>query len=149
MSPAMTNATVTLTTEAEGLMSTLCDLLDRESSAVQASDFKVFRAIQSDKFAMLTRYRALMDTLHHQSETMAGANAIITDRLKDSAVKFKASLSRNAQTLEAGKQSTQRILDRIVRSAREQVHGTRQTYTKKGHTNEVQSPLSIQINEVL
>ena len=80
MSPAMANATTTLTSEAESLMSTLCDLLDRESNAVQESDFKLFRSIQDDKFAMLTRYRALMDTLHHQSKTITGANAIITDR---------------------------------------------------------------------
>lgn len=150
MSPAMNNATRTLTSEVESVMETLCGLLDRESDAVQASDFNTFRSIQNDKHALLTRYRALMDTLQRQSGALKTADKAILDRLKLAAKKFKVSTDRNASALEAGRNSMQRIVDRIVKCARDTVHANRQSYTKQGHAHLGSAgPLSIQVNEVL
>jgi hypothetical protein len=54
------------------------------------------------------------------------------------------------QTLESGKQSMQRLVDRIVRGARETVHANRQSYTKDGHGKiGTKAPLSIQVDQVL
>ncbi len=150
MSPAAINATITLTSEVESIMATLTDILDRESQAVQASDFKAFRGIQNDKFAMLTRYRSMMDTLARQTLNLSQADPKILDRLRASNEKFKTSAKRNTQALEAGKNSMQRIVDRIVRCARDHVQGSRQTYNKKGQAGtKTQLPLSLQVNEVL
>ena len=148
MSPAMTNATITLTAEVESLMGTLCALLDRESEAVQTSDFDAFRAIQNDKFAMLTRYRALMETLQRQSSLFSKTDTVVLDRLKTISAKLKDSTARNGQALEAGRNSMQRIVDRIVRCARETVHANRQSYTSAGRAG-AQSPFSLQVDEVL
>lgn len=150
MSPAATNATITLTSEVENLMGTLCDLLNRESDAVQQSNFPAFREIQDDKFALLTRYHCLMETLQRQSGVLSKADPKVLDRLRASSEKFKAATQRNSKTLESGKNSMQRIVDRIVRCARDAVHGDRQTYNKRGISGaKTQSPLSIQINQVL
>jgi hypothetical protein len=150
MSPAITNATITLTSEVENIMSTLTDILDRESQAVHASDFKSFRDIQNDKFAMLTRYRSMMDTLQRQTPNLNKADPKIIERLKASNDKFRESAARNSLALEAGRNSMQRIVDRIVRCARDTVHGNRHTYNKKGESgNKSQAPLSLQVNEVL
>jgi hypothetical protein len=149
MSPAMTNAAITLTAEVESIMSTLCDLLDRESEAVRTSDFDAFRDMQSDKLAMLTRYKSIVETLQRQSATLSSADAALLERLKKSSKKFLESSDRNTRTLEAGRQSMQRIIDRIVRGARETVHANRQSYNKQGHANGMQSPLCIQMDEVL
>jgi hypothetical protein len=150
MSPAVTNATITLTTEVENVMLTLTDILDRESDAVQASDFRAFRDIQSDKFAMLSRYRSLMDTLQRQSASLSLVDSRVIDRLRASSEKFRLSTDRNAKALDSGRASIQRIVDRIVRTARDTIHANRQTYNRKGYADaKTQIPVSIQVNEVL
>lgn len=149
MSPAMTNATLTLTNEVESLIDTLCDLLDRESDAVRASDYETFKSMQGDKVSLLTRYRAVMETLQRQKSQWQGVDSVITERLKATADKFGASAARNAATLEAGRASMQRIVDRIVRAARETVHGNSHVYKRNGTSNTPRSPLSIQVDEVL
>lgn len=148
MSPAMANATMTLTSEVESLIDTLCDLLDRESAAVQQADYATFKGMQSDKVSLLTRYRAIMDTLTRQKAQLESADAAITDRLKAVARKFAISADRNTRALDAGRASMQRIVDRIVRAARETVHGNSQVYKRNGTTSARMS-LSIQVDEVL
>ena len=150
MSPAITNATITLTSEVENIMATLTDILERETTAVHASDFKSFRDIQNDKFAMLTRYRSLMDTLQRQTPNLSQADPKVIERLQVSRDKFRDAAVRNGSALEAGRNSMQRIVDRIVRCARDTVHGSRHTYNKKGESGtKTQIPLSLQVNEVL
>ena len=150
MSPAITNATSTLTSEVETILNTLTDVLERESEAVQTSNFKSFREIQNDKFAMLTRYRSLMDTLTRQTSMLSKSDPRVLDRLRASNEKFRAAAGRNSQALEAGRNSMQRIVDRIVRCARETIHGNRQTYDKKGYSNaKTALPLSLQVDQVL
>lgn len=148
MSPAMVNATLTMTSEIESLIDTLCDLLDRETDAVAKADYETFKSMQNDKVSLLTRYRAIMDTLLRQKSQLAGADDIVTKRLKAVSAKFSASAERNTRMLDAGRASMQRIVDRIVRAARETVHGNSQTYRKNGTTSARQS-LSIQVDEVL
>jgi len=149
MSPAMTNATLTLTSEVESLIDTLCDLLDRETDAVKNSDFETFKSMQKDKVSLLSRYRAIMETLQRQKAQFAGADAVITERLKATAEKFTASAARNTQMLESGRASMQRIVDRIVRAARETVHGQSHVYRKNGTSAGPRGALSIQVDEVL
>ncbi len=148
MSPAAANAALTLTVEVETIMGTLCDLLDRETDAVKVADFNAFKTMQDDKFALLTRYRSLMDTLQRQAPMLKGVDNAATERLRNATRRFKTSTARNAQALEAGRASMQRIVDRIVRTARDTVHGNRQAYTKKGMTSSPKSPLSLQMDEV-
>lgn len=150
MSPAMTNAAITLANEAEIVMGSLCDLLDRETEAVRASDFDAFRNLQNDKFTMLTRYKSLVETLDRQRDTVKNSGEAVAKRLKVTLDRFRASSQRNAVALEAGSNSMRRITDRIVRSARETVHANRQVYNSKGVSGPgKQVPLSIKIDEVL
>jgi PP-loop superfamily ATP-utilizing enzyme len=150
MSPAVTNATITLTSEVENVMSTLVDILDRESEAVRVSNFASFREIQNDKFSMLSRYRSLMETLQRQTDSLSKVDPKVIERLRASSEKFKVSAKRNTLALESGRNSMQRIVDRIVRCARDTIHGDRQSYNKKGQARtNTQLPLSVQVNEVL
>lgn len=150
MSPAMTNAVITLTSEVENLMGMLSDLLDRESEAVQSSDFETFRGMQNDKMALFSRYKSLMDTVQRQGSTLKSAGDPVTERLKKSIARFQSSAEKNAQTLEGGTKSMKRILERIVRATRETVHGSRQTYNKSGSVDSKSNgPLCIKVDEVL
>jgi len=150
MSPAMTNAAITLTSEVESVLATLSDLLDRESDAVQDCDFGSFRDMQNDKFAMLTRYQALMETLKYQAPHLKDAGETVTSRLTSVTSRLQNSLKRNAETLERGSASMQRITDRIIRAARETVYADRQSYKNDGRSNLTPgAPLSIRVDEVL
>ncbi|MCB1538895.1 MAG: hypothetical protein H6865_05765 [Rhodospirillales bacterium] len=140
---------MTLTSEVEAIMDTLCGLLDRESNAVKGADFVTFKSVQEDKFAMLTRYKSLMETLQRQAPALKGGDQALRERLRLAGERFSAAAERNARVLEAGRNSMQRIVDRIVRSARETVHADRQTYTRKGRAGTTQAPLSIQVDTVL
>lgn len=149
MSPAMNNATMTLTSEVENILETLCGLMDRETAAVQNADFEIFKSLQSDKISLLGRYRSLMDTLQRQVPNLKQAGDGVTSRLKTAATRFQDSADKNAKALERGRQSMQRILDRIVRATRDTVHSNRQTYTKNGASHNGNSgPLSIRIDEI-
>jgi len=149
MSPAMTNAAITLTSEVESVLGSLSDLLDIESDAVQASDFDAFRNLQNDKFALMTRYRALMETLTHQAPFLKQAGDTVVGRITTATERLQASTKRNALMLESGRNSMQRIVDRIVRAARETVHADRQSYNRNGRSHNGGGTLSIRVDEVL
>lgn len=150
MSPAMTNAAITLTSEVEAVLGTFSDLLDRESDAVQQSDFLTFKNMQNDKFAMLSRYRALMETLKYQAPTLKEAGDGITGRLSSATERLQSSLQRNSAALQRGSQSMQRIADRIVRATRETIYADRQAYKNDGRSAvNPATPLSIRVDEVL
>ncbi|HEY8964150.1 MAG TPA: hypothetical protein VIN59_06795 [Alphaproteobacteria bacterium] len=150
MSPAMTNAAITLTSEVENVLGTFADLLDRESDVVQVCDFEGFKSLQNDKFALLSRYRALMETLKYQGPQLKGAGEAITNRLNAATIRLQESAKRNTTTLERASGSMQRITDRIVRAARETIYADRQTYNGNGRSAlNPAIPVSMQINEVL
>ncbi len=150
MSPAMNNAATTLASETESVIGMLCDLLDRETGAVTQADFKAFAAMQNDKIMMFGRYKSLMETLTRQNAMLKEADAAITTRIKILINRFQETVSTNSKALETGRQSMQRITDRIVRTARETVYADRQTYNSKGASGyNTKTPLNLKVNEVL
>jgi acetylglutamate kinase len=147
---AITNAANTMAAEAENLLSALCDLLDRETTAVRASDFEGFKNLQADKFAMLTRYKSLMDTIKTQSHVFKNVSDTLKKQLQDAAARFEKSTTHNIKALDAGSKSMQRITDRIIRCARDTVHATRQTYNNHGNSSiNSKTPVSLKLDEVL
>ena len=128
MSQASLNAQKTLAAEAEAVLSSLCELLDRETDAVRSADFTTFRSIQADKHAMLARYRSLMETINKQNLTAATASEEVAARLKAIVTRFHDTAERNTKALEAGRNSIQRITDRIIKGARESVTANRTAY---------------------
>lgn len=150
MSQASLNAQKTLAAEAEAVLSSLCELLDRETDAVRSADFTTFRSIQADKHAMLARYRSLMETINKQNLTAATASEEVAARLKAIVTRFHDTAERNTKALEAGRNSIQRITDRIIKGARESVTANRTAYNYQGHASlNTKSPLSIKVDEVL
>jgi hypothetical protein len=150
MSQAQTNAANTLASEAETVLSALCELLDYETNAVRNADFNTFRSIQSDKHAMLARYKSLMDTVTKQSAASPPVNEVLAQRLKVIINRFHESADRNAKTLEAGRNSVQRITDRIIKGARETINANRQTYNYAGHSSaNNKGPISVRVDEIL
>jgi ElaB/YqjD/DUF883 family membrane-anchored ribosome-binding protein len=147
---AINNAANTMATEIELILNTLCDLLDRETMAVRTSDFEDFKNLQADKFAMLTRYKSLMETVSTQNHILKNTSDALKKQLNDMAARFQQSTERNIKALEAGRKSMQRISDRIVRCARDTVHATRQTYNNNGNSSiNSKTPVSLKIDEVL
>lgn len=150
MSAAMTNAALSLTQEAENLIDTLTDFLDRETQAVQAADYQVFRSMQNDKFVLLSRYQSLIETLRHQKQTFSAADNTVIERLQEKCASFATSAQRNQRALESGQKSMARILTRIVNTTRETVKADRVVYGRTGKTQYGdKSPLSIKLNETL
>lgn len=148
MTPAMANATLTLTGEIETIIDSLINLLDLEVDAIKSADFKSFTALQNDKVALLTRYKALIETTQKQSSNLQTAPDTIKERLREAAQKLDASLQVNKAALEGGLSSMQRIMDRVVNAARETLNQSRTTYTKAGRTSGG-TTLSITMDEVL
>lgn len=150
MSPAMTNAAITLTSEVESVLGAFADLLDLESDAVQSSDFDTFKGLQNDKFAMLSRYRALMETLKYQAPHLKSADQSITARLNSATTRLQTSVTRSADTLDRASRSMQRLTERIVTAARETLYADRQSYKQDGRSGiNSTTPVSMRIDEIL
>lgn len=148
MSPAAINATITLTNEIESVIDALAELLDRETEAVTSADFATFKVLQNDKMALMTRYRALIETTQKQTENFTTANDTIKERLQSAATRLDKSVGYNKSALEGGTRSMQRIMERVITAAKETLNEGRTTYTKGGRTSGG-GTLSISLNEIL
>lgn len=148
MSPAQTNAAITLTSEVEIVVGALSELLDRETDTIREADFQGFSDLQTDKIALLSRYRNLIETLQKQTGDFAHASDAIKQRLKICETRLRQSTSTNKVALEGGISSMTRIMNRVVNAARETINKNRTTYTKSGKTSGG-GTLSISVNEVL
>ncbi|MBU6234479.1 MAG: hypothetical protein KGQ41_01425 [Alphaproteobacteria bacterium] len=149
MSPASNNALNTLALEAESILGTLGDLLDRETDAVRTADYTTFRDLQNDKNALYNRYRTLLEAIKLRAPQIKEAPDATAERLRKVAARFHSSVEKNMYALDAGSKSVQRVTDRIVRAARESVQ-SRQSYSPKGHAGQVAGqPISVKVDEVL
>lgn len=134
-----------------GLIAKFSDLLLRETSALRRSDFKEVDSLQADKRIFAHEYHAAVTVLCARKEEIAALDLPLREKLVRARTEFTIILNDNLKTLDMTRDSTKRLVNRILDLARQSVTADKQThYSAKGKTQAYKSSmLSLSVDQKL
>lgn len=126
-------------------------LLRRETEALKKADFAAVDTLQAPKRAMATQYQSLIVGLSSRKEEMRGLDMAAREKLVRARTQFTLILNDNLRALEAAKESTRRLVTRILDTARKAVVDEQQTnYSSRGQAQAYKtSTLSLTVDQKL
>jgi hypothetical protein len=126
-------------------------LLKRETEALKKADFAAVDTLQAPKRAMAMQYQTLVVSLSSRREEMRGLDVAARERLVRARTQFTLILNDNLRALETAKDSTRRLVTRILDTARKAVVDERQTnYSARGQAQAYKtSTLSLTVDQKL
>jgi hypothetical protein len=126
-------------------------LLERETKALMAADFKIVDALQADKKVMARRYGDLAAAVAARKEEAHALDGKMRAALVVKRTAFTKTLGRNLRALDAAKSSAGRLIDRIRELAQKAVIDENKThYSSKGKTGSWKSAtLSLTVDQSL
>lgn len=108
-------------------------LLMRETAALKKSDFSVVDTLQPAKRKLALEYQNMVTALAARKAEMATLDVAARERLVKARTQFTLILNENLVALEAAKESTRRLVGKILDAARKTVVDEQQTnYSAKG-----------------
>ena len=117
------------------LLETFGALLVRETEAMEKADFKTVDTLQADKKDLAKLYHNSVTVLNGRKEEMSGIEISLREKLVNARTRFTQTLNENMRALDSTKNSAQRLINRILDTARQTVIDERQTnYSPKGRT---------------
>lgn len=136
MSNAMTAAKRPLSSDVREVMDLIEKfgaLLVRETSALKNADFDAVDVLQPSKRLMALQYQNLVTELAARKAEMASLDIQARERLVAARTQFTLILNDNLKALEYAKESTRRLVGRILDAARKTVVDEKQTnYSAQG-----------------
>jgi hypothetical protein len=126
-------------------------LLKEETAALKAVDFKTVDKLQDTKRDYARRYHMLVSSLYERSDEILNIDAVRRDGLLTARHGFSAILAENLRALEAAKDSSRRLVSKILDIARRSVVDDRQThYSNSGRTQSYKTAtLSLSVDQKL
>ncbi len=126
-------------------------LLLKETDALKKADFRLVELLQDDKRHFAKRYHAVVNLLSSRRDEVAKLDLGLQERLIKARTSFTIILNENLRALEAAKDSTRRLVDRILDTARKAVTDELQTnYSARGRTQAYKTAsLSLNIDRSL
>jgi hypothetical protein len=126
-------------------------LLLRETAALKKADFSVVDTLQPAKRTLALQYQNMVTSLAARKAEMATLDVAARERLVKARTQFTLILNDNLRALEAAKDSTRRLVSKILDAARKTVVDEKQTnYSAKGHTQAYKtSTLSLSVDQKL
>lgn len=126
-------------------------LLMRETAALKKSDFNVVDTLQPSKRKLALEYQNMVTALAARKAEMATLDVAARERLVKARTQFTLILNDNLVALEAAKESTRRLVGKILDAARRTVVDEKQTnYSAKGQTQAYKtSTLSLSVDQKL
>lgn len=110
-------------------------LLVKETEALKKADYLLVDMLQTDKKNFAKLYHAKVTELSTRKEEMPTLDMSMRERLVKARTSFTIILNENLRALEASRESTRRLVDRILDTARKAVADELQTnYSPKGKT---------------
>lgn len=149
-----TPTTSKINTMTRGLIAALHDfniLLTTETAFLKKADFKAVEALQDEKRVLARTYHDIVTSFSEVKSDMSSLDLKLREQLVTARAEFTVTLSENIRALEASKNSTKRLIDRIIETARDTVIDEKQThYSEKGKTGSYKSAtLSVSIDQSL
>lgn len=114
--------------ETLSLLESFNALLTEETTALKKQDFKKVDTLQVGKKALAQQYHAMVLNLASHKDEMAGLDIQLRERLVRTRTVFTETLNSNMRTLEAVKDSSQRLTEKILEAARRSVVDNNQTH---------------------
>ncbi len=134
------------------VMKELESLLEDESAALIAANFKQADSFQDKKKELSQDYNSCIRNLINRKEDVAALPASMKELIVKTRLHFSKVLSANMRAIDGVRKSSQRLVDKIIDSARETV-STDAGYNAAGRiyssSSVAGSPVSISINETL
>jgi hypothetical protein len=134
----MTNAATTtnIRTDALGILHLIGEfggLLLNETAALKKSDFTTVESLQMDKKRFAREYHMLVTGLAERRAETSSLDIETRERLIRARTEFTIILNDNMKALDAAKNSTKRLVNRILETARRATVNNRQTnYSSRG-----------------
>jgi hypothetical protein len=127
------------------------ELLCRETEALKKADFKAVDALQQPKRSMAEKYQSHVTALAARGEEMKALDLTARERFIQARTRFTLILNDNLKALELAKDSTRRLVGRILDTARKSVVDEKQTnYSARGQTQACKtSTLSLSLDQKL
>lgn len=152
--PAQAAAAASLKNELAATMELLTrfgKFLETETQALRKADFKTVDQLQDDKKNLAKSYHTQISTLSARKAELAALDLPTREKLVLARKKFTEILNDNLHALAAAKDSSKRLVDRILEAAREAaLEDKTSAYTARGRMNTpVKAPLSISLNRQL
>jgi len=126
-------------------------LLKEETAALKKNDFQTVDRLQASKRALARDYHGLIVGLSSSRENMVKLDMPTREKLVRSRTTFTEILQDNLRALEIAKNSTARLVNKILDAARRAVADDKQTnYSAKGRTQAYKtSTLSLTVDQKL
>ena len=126
-------------------------LLLRETAALKSADFNAVDLLQPSKRLMALQYQNLVAELAGRKAEMAALDIQARERLVSARTQFTLILNDNLKALEYAKESTRRLVGRILDAARKTVVDEKQTnYSAKGQAQAYKtSTMSLSVDRKL
>lgn len=149
---AMTTEETTIQEEVQmmlDLLDSFTVLLEAETDALRSTQFEVVERLQDDKKSLAGMYKKQVTTLHDRGDEVATVDPSMKEKLIRARTQFTAVLQENLQALDAVRNSCQRLVNGIVRAARDAVVD-QPNYSAAGRTGGAGAgPVSISVNTTL
>jgi hypothetical protein len=149
--PAAKRSLVSEVSDVMQLIEDFGSLLLRETAALKKSDFNVVDTLQPAKRKLALEYQNTVTALASRKAEMATLDFAARERLVKARTQFTLILNDNLVALEAAKESTRRLVSKILDAARRSVVDEKQTnYSAKGQTQAYKtSTLSLSVDQKL
>lgn len=137
--------------EVLGVIDDFSALLNAETTALRQNDFAAVDGLQAHKRALAKQYHDVIVKLSAKPEALSAVEMPLRERLIRSRTEFTRLLQENLTVLENMKKSTQRLVDRILDAARQNVTEDRHhAYARSGKAEAARSTsLSLSIDKSL
>lgn len=118
----------TLTSEISALVGVFSALLEEETAALKIADFKAVDALQTQKRDYAKRYHDAITELYARRDELAQMPPPVRGGLMDARARFATVLEDNLRALDAAKEGTRRLVNKILDTARRAVIDDRKTH---------------------
>lgn len=111
----------------------------KETEALNKADARIFLDLQDEKLTAAMKYKEKIESLLAQKESLKTASPALRQRLIEKEQEFSEISSRNMDSLSRMQRATERLGQRIIRTARDSAKKMRAvSYGESGalHTNE-------------
>ncbi len=149
--PSAKRSLVSEVTDVMQLIEDFSTLLIRETAALKKSDFNVVDTLQPSKRRLALEYQNMVTALSNRKAEMASLDVAAREKLVKARTQFTLILNDNLVALESAKESTRRLVGKILDAARKSVVDEKQTnYSAKGQAQAYKtSTLSLSVDQKL
>jgi vancomycin resistance protein YoaR len=103
-----------------------------ETKAVLKNDKEAMAALQANKMTLMERYKSLSEGLERDKSALDQLDDDVRKHLKDVSAKFQTAMQDNLKAIKSAHNAVNRLMDRIMTTARRAVMQGQQQYNSKG-----------------